>query len=134
MENKNELYQIKLHQTYLLTGEGRLEEFKKYLASEVEWTEAAGFPYSGTYNGPDEVTKNVHERLGSEWDNYKAEDLKYTFNGSTVMVYGKYSGTYKTTKKSFVADFVHIYEFDVNDNVSKFVQVVDSAIVIEATK
>lgn len=134
MENKNELYRKNLHATYLLTGQGRLDEFKSYLAPEVEWTEAAGFPYAGTYVGPDEVIKNVHERLGSEWDNYGAEDLKYSFNGSTVMVYGKYSGTYKATQKSFVAEFVHVYEFDGNDKVSKFIQVVDSATVVEATK
>lgn len=134
MENKNERYQKKLHETYLLTGQGRLDELKNYLAPEVEWTEAAGFPYAGTYVGPDEVTKNVHERLGSEWDNYGAEDLKYSFNGSTVMVYGKYSGTYKITQKSFVADFVHVYEFDENDKVSKFIQVVDSVIVIDSMR
>ena len=80
------------------------------------------------------MTKNVHERLGSEWDNYRAEDLKYGFNGSTVMVYGKYSGTYKVTQKSFVADFVHVYEFDENDKVSKFIQVVDSAIVVDSMR
>lgn len=134
MNNKNELYQNKLHDTYILTAEGRLDEFKEYLAPNVEWTEAAGFPYAGTYFGPDEVVKNVHERLGAEWENYGAKDIKYTFNESTVMVYGKYSGIYKATHKSFEADFVHIYEFDTNNQVAKFVQVVDSAIVIEATQ
>ncbi len=60
--------------------------------------------------GPDEVVKNVHERLGTEWDDYSAKDEIYTFNNDTVIVYGKYSGTYKATGKSFVADFCHLYK------------------------
>ena len=55
---------------------------------------------------PDEVVKNVHERLGTEWDDYSAKDEIYAFNNNTVIVYGKYSGTYKATGKSFIADFV----------------------------
>ncbi|PGK35800.1 nuclear transport factor 2 family protein, partial [Bacillus cereus] len=45
--------------------------------------------------------------------------------------YGKYSGTYKITGKSFTADFCHLYEFDENDKVKKFIQIVDSATVNE---
>ncbi|PFR11936.1 nuclear transport factor 2 family protein, partial [Bacillus cereus] len=75
--------------------------------------------------------KNVHERLGTEWDNYSAKDEIYAFNNNTVIVYGKYSGTYKITGKSFTADFCHLYEFDENDKVKKFIQIVDSATVNE---
>ncbi|AJQ57644.1 ketosteroid isomerase [Bacillus thuringiensis] len=124
-------YQKLLHETYVLTGEGKLDAFKTYLSENVSWTEVAGFPYAGTYIGPDEVVKNVHERLGTEWDNYSAKDEIYTFNNNTVIVYGKYSGTYKATGKSFVADFCHLYKFDENDKVKKFIQIVDSATVNE---
>ncbi len=64
-------YQKLLHETYVLTGEGKLDAFKTYLSENVSWTEAAWFPYAGTYVGSDEVVKNVHERLGTEWDNYR---------------------------------------------------------------
>ena len=134
MTNNNSLYKDLLHKTYLLTGEGKLDEFKTYLSDNISWTEAAGFPYAGTYIGPDQVVENVHHRLGNEWLNYSDKDLAYSFNANLVMVYGKYSGTYKKTKKSFEADFVHIYEFDNNEKVSKFIQVVDSATVVNATK
>lgn len=76
--------------------------------------------------------KNVHERLGTEWDAYSAKDEIYAFNNQTVIVYGKYSGTYKATGKSFIADFCHLYEFDENDKVKKFIQIVDSATVNNA--
>ena len=78
-------YQKLLHETYVLTSEGKLDAFKTYLSENVSWTEAAGFPYAGTYTGPDEEVKNVHERLGTEWDNYSAKDEIYTFNNNTVM-------------------------------------------------
>ena len=130
----NELYEKLLHETYLLTGQGELDKFKTYLAEDASWTEAAGFPYAGTYVGPNEIVKNVHERLGSDWNNYAAKDLAYGFNGNQVFVYGKYSGEFKATGKSFVADFVHIYEFNDDNKVQKFIQVVDSQIVVEATQ
>ena len=44
-------YQKLLHETYVLTGEGKLDAFKTYLSENVSWTEAAGFPYAGTYIG-----------------------------------------------------------------------------------
>ncbi|MBL2086588.1 ketosteroid isomerase, partial [Klebsiella pneumoniae] len=35
------------------------------------------------------------------------------------------------TGKSFIADFCHLYKFDENDKVKKFIQIVDSATVNE---
>ena len=31
----------------------------------------AGFPYAGTYHGPDAVVENVFARIGSEWDGFR---------------------------------------------------------------
>ncbi len=36
------------------------------LASNVSWTEAEGFPYGGTYIGPDAVLKNVFMKLARD--------------------------------------------------------------------
>ena len=33
-------------------------------ASNINWTEAEGFPYGGTYVGPDAVLKNVFMKIG----------------------------------------------------------------------
>ena len=40
--------------------------FLSVLSPEVEWTEAAGFPYAGTYRGSAEVVRNVFVRLATE--------------------------------------------------------------------
>lgn len=42
------------------------------LASNVEWAEAEGFPYGGTYVGPEAVLPNVIMKLGTEWDGFAA--------------------------------------------------------------
>lgn len=47
------------------------------LAPNATWTEAAGFPYAGTYTGPEEIIANVFKRLATEWVGYKAEVHTY---------------------------------------------------------
>lgn len=128
----NQDYQEILAKTYELTGQGNLEEFASYLAEDVSWTEAAGFPYAGTYVGKEAVLDNVHKRLGDEWDNYQAEPIHYAFNGQMVMVYGRYQGTHKASQKNFQADFVHVYTFNTDHKICHFIQVVDSYPVVQA--
>jgi uncharacterized protein len=47
-----------------------------FLDANIAWTEAEGFPYGGTYNGPNAVLEGVFMRLGSEWDGL----LQYPMN------------------------------------------------------
>ena len=80
------------------------------LAPDVEWTEAEGFPYAGTYVGPDAIIAGVFQRLGTEWICYRAEFHSYLEDGDRVAAFGVYSGTYKATGKSMHAAFAHLYE------------------------
>src|SRR4051812_8042320 len=63
------------------------------LAPRFEWTEAAGFPYAGTYRSLDEVAQNVFARLAGEWENYRAEAENFYDAGDTIVVTGRYLGT-----------------------------------------
>ncbi|WP_269934510.1 nuclear transport factor 2 family protein [Serratia liquefaciens] len=101
------------------------------LAPDAEWTEAAGFPYAGTYIGPQAIFKNVHQRLGTEWQGYRADVDHFYDAGDTVIAQGFYHGTYAATGKSFTASFAHIYQLRAG-KIVKFVQIVDSAKVLEA--
>lgn len=101
------------------------------LAPDAEWTEAAGFPYAGTYTGPQAIFKNVHQRLGTEWQGYRADVDHFYDAGETVIAQGFYHGTYAATGKSFTASFAHIYQLRAG-KIVKFVQIVDSAKVLEA--
>lgn len=101
------------------------------LAPDASWTEAAGFPYAGTYTGPEEIIANVFQRLGSEWENYQAKVHTYLADGDRVAAFGVYSGTYKATGKAMSATFAHLYALK-DGKIVSMEQYVDSAIVQQA--
>ena len=101
------------------------------LSPDVEWTEAAGFPYAGTYRGPDEVAKNVFARLGSEWNGFRIDVEAFHDAGDSIIVRGFYGGSYKKTGRSMKASFAHVLTLQ-NGKVVRFVQYVDSKKVWEA--
>jgi ketosteroid isomerase-like protein len=100
-------------------------------ADDIEWTEAAGFPYAGTFVGAEAIVANVFMRLGAEWDGYKAEPDLVISDGDQVAALGWYSGTYKQTGRSFRARFAHWYTVT-GGKIARFEQVVDSSKVNEA--
>jgi ketosteroid isomerase-like protein len=127
------------------TGQGTelVEGFYKAIASgdvpavlgalddEVVWTEAAGFPYSGTYHGPQAVLSGVFARLNAEWDGFQAVPDHIVDGGEVVVGAGWYSGTYKATGKPMRARFAHVIQLS-GGKITKFEQIVDTAKVAEA--
>ena len=102
-----------------------------FLSPDINWTEAEGFPYGGTYVGPRAVLENVFMRLGTEWEGFAAVPHEFIDGGDSVVALGKYSGTYKATGKSFQADFAHVWKMK-DGKAVKFVQYVDTALVQRA--
>lgn len=101
------------------------------LSADIAWTEAEGFPYGGTYHGPKGVLEGVFMRLGSEWNGFAAVPNEFIDGGDTIVVLGKYSGTYKATGKSFEADFAHVWKLR-DGKAAQFVQYVDTLLVNRA--
>jgi uncharacterized protein len=101
------------------------------LSPDISWTEAEGFPYAGTFVGPQAVLVNVFMRLGTEWDDFAAVPNEFIDGGESIVALGKYSGTYRATGKSFQADFAHVWKLKDGQAV-KFVQYVDTALVQRA--
>ncbi|ROL70406.1 DUF4440 domain-containing protein [Pseudomonas chlororaphis] len=114
------------------TYEGASEENGKHLlaalASDATWTEAAGFPYAGTYTGPAEILAGVFQRLATEWKDYKATVHTYLADGERVAAFGVYSGIYLKTGKAMSATFAHLYQLK-DGKIVSMEQFVDSAIV-----
>jgi ketosteroid isomerase-like protein len=97
----------------------------------IRWTEAEGFPYGGTYIGPDAVLEGVLTRLGTEWDGFQAIPDEFIDGGDAIVALGFYRGTYRATGRSMRAAFAHVWH--VRDNKAvKFVQYVDTRKVAEA--
>lgn len=113
------------------TANENAKALKNHLATDVRWTEAAGFPYAGTYVGYAAIFDSVFSRLATEWNDYKIEVSDYTENTDTVIAYGTYSGTYKSTGKSFTARVAHLFTLS-DGRITHFEQIVDSASVMAA--
>jgi uncharacterized protein len=99
-----------------------------FFSADIDWTEAEGFPYGGTYHGPKAVLEGVFMRLGSEWEGYAAVPDELIDAGDTVVALGKYSGTYKATGKSFQANFAHVWKIR-DGKAIRFVQYVDTLLI-----
>jgi len=120
-----------LKATYEGVSGDNITRLLSVLAPNAEWTEAAGFPYAGTYVGSDAIIANVFQRLATEWIDYRAEARQYLEHGNQIAVFGVYSGTYKATGKAMTASFAHLYTF-ADGKILRMVQYVDSHMVQQA--
>lgn len=121
----------KVQKVYEAFAKGDIFAVMGALSSDIEWTEAEGFPYGGTYRGPKAVLEGVFMRLGAEWNGFAAVPDEFIDAGDNVVALGKYSGTYKATGKSFQANFAHVWKFHEGKAV-RFVQYVDTLLVHRA--
>ena len=101
------------------------------LDSNIEWIEAEGFPYAGTYSGHDAVLTGVIGRLAGEWNGFQATPSEFIDRGDQVVALGRYGGTYKATGKAMDAAFAHVWTLR-GDKAVRFRQYVDSALVQKA--
>src|SRR5215510_192964 len=118
-------------QVYQAFAEGDIPSVLGFLSPEIDWTEAEGFPYGGTYNSPKAVLEGVFMRLGSEWEGFAAVPDEFIDAGDTIVVLGKYSGKYKKTGKSFEANFAHVWKMQ-DGKAARFIQYVDTLLVHRA--
>lgn len=119
--------------TYEGSSADNVKNLLASLAPTAQWTEAPGFPYAGTYVGPDAIIKGVFNRLASEWIGYRAEVHTYLAEGDRVAAFGVYSGTYRATGKSMQAEFAHLYQLK-DGKILTMHQYVDTHMVQEALR
>lgn len=110
---------------YAASARGDLAGMLAPLSPDVEWIEMAGFPYAGTYRGPDAVTAGVFARIGAEWSEYQAIPDEYVAEGDKVVAFGHYTGTCKATGRSMRVRFVHLWHLEHN-RVVRFEQFTDT--------
>ncbi|MBB4226566.1 nuclear transport factor 2 family protein [Rhizobium mongolense] len=117
--------------TYEGSSEDNGRNLLAALAPDATWTEAEGFPYAGTYVGPDAIVAGVFHRLATEWLGYRADVHTYIGHDDRVAAFGVYSGTYKATGRSMTASFAHLYQVR-DGKIASMVQYVDSHMVMKA--
>jgi ketosteroid isomerase-like protein len=96
---------------------------------KIEWREAEGNPYSmkgEAWVGSDEILENLFMKLGTEWDGFSVHPNEFHDAGDTVVVEGRYTGTFKGTGKSMDAQMCHVFKMR-DGKVASFQQFVDTA-------
>ncbi|HKP68312.1 MAG TPA: nuclear transport factor 2 family protein [Pyrinomonadaceae bacterium] len=97
--------------------------------ANIEWNEAEGFMYGGTYTGPNAVLENVFLKFATEWEGFSVTSNKVVDGGdSTVIATGTYAGKFLPTGKSMNAPFAHEWDFH-DGKIVKFRQYLDTAVV-----
>ena len=77
----------------------------------IAWTEAKGFMYGGTYNGPNAILTGVFMRLATEWEGFAAKaDTIIDGGDGNVAAIGSEGGKYLKTGKTSVVPCVHEWE------------------------
>ena len=122
-----------IRDVYSAFARGDVPAVLALLAPEIRWTEAEGFPYGGTYSGPQAVLQGVFMRLGTEWEGYAAVPHEFIVQGDKVVALGLYSGKFNATGKKFEAPFAHVWTLRDGKAVT-FQQFTDTALVQAATR
>ncbi|HZU92687.1 MAG TPA: nuclear transport factor 2 family protein [Microbacterium sp.] len=118
---------------YAASDRGDIEGMLAPLAPGVQWTEAAGFPYAGTYVGPDAVAANVFQRIQEDWDDYALVVDEVIDGGDVIVGIGTYSGTYTLTGRFFAARVAHVWRL-ADGRVTAFEQFTDTELVNRALR
>ena len=116
---------------YLASAARDLDALRATLASDVEWTEMAGFPLAGTYRTPDGVTAGVMEKLARDWDDWTAHDDTYIADSENVVVLARYTAVNKTTGKELNVRVAHHFVVR-GGQIVRFEQFTDTAKVRDA--
>lgn len=118
---------------YAASDRGDLAGMLAPLGPGTTWTEAAGFPYAGTYTGPDEVKEKVFGAIAADWDGYHFALGELADAGDTVVGIGTYHGTHRKTGRPFTARVAHVWKYD-GGALASFEQIVDSVPVLNAAE
>lgn len=110
-------------------GRGDIPGVLEALSRDIRWHEAESNPYmpSGdAWVGRDAVLNNLFVKLGTEWNGFTVHPGTFHGAGDSVIVEGRYSGTYKPTGRNLDVQVCHIW--DVRDGkLTRFQQYVDTA-------
>ncbi len=97
--------------------------------ANIQWIEAEGFMYGGTFTGPSAVLENVFMKFATEWEGFSVVPERIVDGGDgNVVSLGTYSGKYLRTGKSVSVPFVHAWEFR-DGKIVKMRQYLDTLVV-----
>ena len=99
---------------YAAFGAGDVPGVVSRMSPDIVWNEAENFPYAdrNPYLGPEAILTGVFGRISTEWDGFAAVPEEILDAGDTVVVLGRYHGTYKETARVLDAQLVHVWRVE----------------------
>jgi uncharacterized protein len=82
------------------------------MAEDMHWTEADGFPITGTFIGPQAVLEGVFMRLGEIGDDLSVVPEQYVADGNSVVVLGNYTWKRKSSGEPAAVKMAHVWTLD----------------------
>lgn len=81
------------------------------MSPDIVWNEAENFPYAdgNPYIGPAAVAGGVFARCGGEWAGFAVVVQEILDAGDSIVVLGRYRGTYKATGRDQNTQMAHIW-------------------------
>jgi ketosteroid isomerase-like protein len=110
-------------------GKGDIPAVLGLMSPDIRWHEAESNPYrpSGEpWVGPDTILQSLFMRMGAEWDGFTIHTGSFHGAGDSVIVEGRYSGTYKPTGKTIDVQVCHVWDVK-GGKVTRFQQYADTA-------
>lgn len=114
-----------VQELYCAFAAGDIDQCLSLFDEDIEWIEAEGGPYGGTYHGRDAVLENIIVPLGEDWEEFLIDTERFIDGGDTIVGLSTYRGTYRETGKSLEAPVAHVWDLD-NGMVTRFQQYVDT--------
>ena len=124
----------RLKNVYEAFGRGEMPAVLAAMSPDIRWHQAEGNPYNPSgeaWVGPDAVLNNLFVRIGGDWDGFTVNPKTYHDAGDSVVVEGRYRGTFKATGKSMDIQFCHVWHIR-DGKAIKFQQYLDTAKVQDA--
>lgn len=97
------------------------------MAPDIVWNEAENFLYAdrNPYVGPQAILEGVFARIGGDFENFAVNPEEIIDGGDTVVMLGRYTGTFKATGKAINLQAVHVWRVK-DGKVARFQQYVDT--------
>lgn len=116
---------------YEASARGDLDGMLADMHPQVRWTEAAGFPYAGTYIGRDAIARGVFARIAQDWDGFGFHLEQLVGSDGTVVATGSYRGTCRSTGRALDVRTAHVWQL-AEGRVTAFEQFTDTLLIDRA--
>ena len=112
---------------YAAFAQGDIPAVLAAMSPDIVWNEAENYPYAdgNPYRGADAILAGVFARIGTEWDGFAAVAEDYIDGGDTIVVLGRYRGTYRASGRPLDAQMVHVWRL-ADGRITRFDQRVDT--------